>query len=55
MTAIGFLLLAICLPLFGYSTMVDNERLGFPAFFGSLVGAFLLVLGIGTWLWRVMP
>lgn len=55
MTAIGFLLLAVFLPVFLLGTSTDQEGLSLPGAFGSLVGYLLLLAGITTWLLRVMP
>lgn len=55
MTAIGFLLLVIFLPLCIFCARAKVESLGVLSVFGSFVGAFLLVLGVTKWLWETMP
>lgn len=54
MTAIGFAVLAFVLLA---AALVDDEPEWVQVAGGAmaLVGAVLLVAGVATWLWRVMP
>ena len=61
MTAIGFALFVVCFALLNSTYephYAYSPRAVMPSFLyalGFVVGAFLMLIGVFSWLWRVMP